>query len=473
MSIADSSKRSEELAIEGGPKAFAAMHGRKEPKVGVEEFLSIAERFGFPPEVIERIGLLVSDADLGDGPNLARYMTALPPNTKGEAFEKLARETFGVEHALGTSSGTGALHAAFVGVGVRPATEVILPAIGFFATAAAIVAAKGVPVFCDVDESLHIDPDKIESCITPRTVAIAPTCVMGGVCDMDPILELARKRGLKVVEDCAQGPGAKYRGRYVGTLGDVGCFSISCYKAIGGGEGGLLVTNGQRLFDQACQLAECGGFWRPDRFAPARYPGELFCGTNYRMSELEAAVDLVQLQKMPALVRRYNTAKHRILRQLKTYRQITPQKLNDPEGEVGATLRFFPQSIALGRKIAAALNAEGIGCGRFLFPSECAVRGEDAAPDWHVYSNMFPVLEHSRQTGVDGCPFNCPAYREGGGRADYRRGDCPVADDLFDRNIMIWLDPGYDEEDCRAIAAGMNKVFDAYCTEDPDGAKWV
>ena len=96
-------------------------------------------------------------------------------------FEQVARETFAVKYALGVSSGTGRWHSALVAAGVGPGSEVILPAIGFFATAAAVVAARGVPVFCDVDESLHMDPGKIEARITPRTVALVPTCVMGGV----------------------------------------------------------------------------------------------------------------------------------------------------------------------------------------------------------------------------------------------------------------------------------------------------
>ncbi|HMN30578.1 MAG TPA: DegT/DnrJ/EryC1/StrS family aminotransferase, partial [Caldilineaceae bacterium] len=158
------------------------------------------------------------------------------------------------------------------------------------ATAAAVVAAKGVPIFCDVDASLHMDPAKVEKLITPRTVALAPTHVMGSICDLGPLLELARRHKLKVVEDCAQSPGGHYRGRYVGTVGDIGCFSISAYKIIGGGEGGLLITNDERLWERANQFAESGGLWRKDRFAPPRYEGELFNGTNYRMSELEAAV---------------------------------------------------------------------------------------------------------------------------------------------------------------------------------------
>jgi len=460
------------LAIDGGPKAFPKMHGTKRPKIGIEEFLSVAERFGFSPEALARIRGVISEADLGPGPTLSRFLTARPAATKGEAFEKLAREIFGVRYALGVSSGTAALHAALVAAGVGPGTEVIVPAIGFFATAAAVVMAKGVPVFCDVDDSLGMDPAKIAERITPRTVAVVPTCVMGSVPDMDPILAVARRHELRVIDDCAQSPGARYNGRYTGTLGDLGCFSISAYKIVGGGEGGLVVTDDQRLYERACQLAECGGLTRPDRFAPPRYEGELFCGTNYRLSELEAAVDVVQLAKMPELVRRYNAIKRSILRQLKTYREIVPQKSNDPEGEAGYNIRFFPQSVELGRKIAAALNAEGIGVGDFIWPSECSIRGPQAPPDWHVYSHMFPVVLQT-DPARSGCPFSCPIYREKGGRAEYRRGDCPVADDLFDRNIMIWLDPCYSEEDCRDIAAGINKVLSAYCTEDPEGARWI
>jgi hypothetical protein len=114
-----------------------------------------------------------------------------------------------------------------------------------------------------------------------------------------------------------------------------------------------------------------------------------------------------------------------------------------------------------------------LSCGRFIFPSECAVRDENAPPDWHVYSEMIPLLEQSRSGDPGSCPFNCPKYQEQGGHVTYAKGDCPVADDLFDRNIMVWLSDCYDEVDCAAIAAGMNKVFDAYCTEDPAATKWL
>lgn len=451
------------LARQGGTKAFPQMSGNPQPKIGIEEFMSIAERFGFTAEALERLRAAVSEADLGQGPNLAKYATAYPPQTKGAAYEALAREKFGVKYALGVSSGTAALHCAMIAAGVGPGSEVIVPAVGFYATAASVVAAKGVPVFCDVDESLGLDVEKIEDQITPRTVAIAPTHVMGSICDLGPILEIARKHNLKVIEDCAQSPGGKYRGRYVGTLGDIGCFSISAYKIIGGGEGGLVITNDDRLWERINQFAEAGGLWRPDRFAPPRYEGELFNGLNYRMSELEAAVDVVQLGKLDNIVQRFHTVKLRILRQLQSFREITPQKLNDLEGEIGYLLRFYPATFALGDQIVEALRAEGINC---------SMRGENAKPDWHVYADMFPITLKTGTVAADQ-PFDQPIYQQRGGQASYAKGQCPVADDLFLRNISIPLNQWYSEQDCDAIGAGINKVLAAYCTADAQAIPWL
>lgn len=451
------------LALHGGPQAFPSMVGQPQPKIGVEEFMSLAQRFGFSATTLDRIHEAVRAEDWGGGPNLARYATAHPPATKGRAFEALAREKFGVNYALGVSSGTAALHCAFIAAGVGPGTEVIVPAIGFYATAAMVVAAKGVPIFCDVDESLGLDPTKLEQLITRRTVAIAPTHVMGSVCAMEPILAVARKYQLKVIEDCAQSPGGKVGGRYVGTLGDIGCFSISAYKIIGGGEGGLVITADQQLWERANQFAEAGGLWRPDRFAPPRYEGELFNGVNYRMSELEAAVDVVQLGKLDGIVGRFHAVKLRILQQLKPCREITPQKLNDVEGEIGYLLRFFPESHALGEQLVKALNAEGIRCG---------MRDENPRPDWHIYADMFPITLKTGTMAADR-PFDQPIYQERDGHVDYHKGQCPVADDLFNRNISIGLNQWYAPEDCDRIAAGINKVLAAYCTEDARATPWL
>lgn len=425
------------LALHGGPKAFPAARGKPCPKVGVEEFLMLAERFGFSPEARKRLGAAVRDADLPpNGPHLGRYHgSAKPP--MGERFEDLAREKFGAKYARCASSGTGALHAAMIAVGAGPGREVICPATGFLATGMAAALAGAAPVFCDVDESLQLDPSKLDALITPRTVAVAPTHHWGTVADMGAILEIARRRGIKVIEDCAQAPGASWRGRPVGSIGDLGCFSISCYKIIGGGEGGMLVTNDERLYERASQLIEAGGLWRPDRFAPERYPGELFVGTNYRLSELEAAVNVVQMRKLEGVVARHRAVHARITSRLKVFREIRRQKSNDPAGDIGYQFRCFPQTTDLGRRIADALRAEGI---------RAAFRGAGAKPDWHVHRDMFPLFANYAE--------NCRAER------------CPVAADLYDRCVNISFDQWWTPEDCDAVADGMNKVFAAYCAKE-------
>ncbi len=426
------------LAINGGPQAFPQAVGKAEPKIGVEEFLAIARRFGFNDAAMQRLAAAVANDDLPEGgPNLARYATAHPKPAFGELYEARARELFGVAHAMPVSSGTAALHAAIVGVGAKPGDEVICPALGFIATGAAMMLAGTRPVFCDVDESLQIDPSKIEACITDRTVAVVPTHHWGTVADMAGVCEVAARHGLKVIEDCAQSPGGQFNGQFVGTIGDIGCFSISAYKIIGGGEGGMFITNHTDIFERAAQLAEGGGLWRPNRFAPPRYEGELFVGGNYRLSELESAVNLVQLDKLLPLVERYRRVNRRILSQIAAYRGIRPQRSNDPEGDIGYQIRFFPDTHDLADKIAHALRAEGIAA---------AHRGADHGPDWHLYSHMFPIW-HDLGEQV--------------------RHTCPVADDLYARMVTIHVNQWWSDEDCDAVANGMNKVFAAFC--DPAG----
>ncbi len=432
------------LAIDGGPKAFARMEGKPQNKIGVEELFAIAQRFGLKPDAMQRLREAITDDDLeGNGPNLGKYATTFPKPSTGSKMEALARELFGSPHALAVSSGTGALHAAMVAVGAAPGKEVIIPAMGFMATAAAAALSGATPVFCDVDESLQLDPDKLEACITPNTVAVAPTHHWGMVADMDPIMAIARKHRIKVVEDCAQSPGAQYKGRFVGTIGDVGCFSISAYKIIGGGEGGLVLARDQRLFDRVNQLAECGGLWRSQRFAPPQYEGELFVGTNYRLSELESAVNVVQLGKLQAIVDRTRANYHRILKQLTSVREIRPQKINDHAGAIGYQIRFFPQSHELGERIVEALRVEGIGCNK---------RPREGKPDWHLCSDMFPLQQALK--------------------ANSRADQCPVAMDLFRRELSIAVNQWWNHADCDAVAGGINKVLAAYCTADDNAQPW-
>lgn len=428
------------LAIDGGEKAFAGMTGTPERKIGVAEFLSIAERFGFSEDALSRLRAAVTDEDLAPGgPHLGRYYGSANP-AMGERFEALARDAFQVKHAYAVCNGTCALQAALAAAGAGPDTEFIVPGMGFIATALAGAMLGSEPVYCDVDTSLQMDPTRLEALITPRTVAVLPTHHWGVVCDMDPVLAIARRHGIKVIEDCAQSPGATYRGQPVGSIGDIGCFSISAYKIIGGGEGGMVVTNDDALFDRIRQAAEGGGLWRPDRFAEPRYEGELFVGSNYRLTELEAAINVVQMEKLDGVVSRSRRVWARIRSQLGNYEAIEWQTSNDPEGDIGYLLRFFPRDDALGQKIVEALAAEGIGAD---------YRGSASPPDWHVSRYHFPVIG---QAGADG-----------------QAAQCPVAADLYNRRVAVSFDPWWSEADCDAVAGGINKVLTAYASEGKRG----
>lgn len=423
------------LAIDGGEKAFANMVGVAQPKIGVEEFLSIAERFGFDDDALRRLRQTVSNDDLPQGgPHLGRYHGSASPSM-GDRFEALAREAFKVRHAYAVCNGTSALQAAFKAAGVGPGTEFICPATGFIATSLAGALLGATPVFCDVDASMQMDPTKLEAVITDRTVAVVPTHHWGFVCDMEPIMAIARQRGLKVVEDCAQSPGATYRGQPVGSIGDLGCFSIASYKIIGGGEGGMVITHDDRLYDRVRQAAEAGGLWRSDRFAKPQYEGELFIGSNFRMSELESAVNVVQMQKLDGVVGRSRRVWSRIRKQLGDYEEIEWQKSNDADGDIGYLMRFFPRDEQLGGRIADALRAEGV---------PARTRGSSARPDWHVYHHYFPLFEsHADRCGPE---------------------HCPVAVDLYDRCVSLPLNQWWADADCDAAAFAINKVLSTYCT---------
>ncbi|MCC7494137.1 MAG: DegT/DnrJ/EryC1/StrS family aminotransferase [Fimbriimonadaceae bacterium] len=424
-----------ELAINGGPAAISGYEAQGEPKLGTAELLSIARRFGYSEDALTRLAAAVSDTDLPPGgPHLGRWYGSASPSC-GEQFEAAARAAFEVPYAFAACNGTSALHAAMVAVGAGPGKEVICPATGFLATSMAAALTGATPVFCDVDTSLQLDPTKLEALINERTVAVAPTHHWGFVADLEPIVTIAHRHGVKVVEDCAQAPGASYRGRPVGSVGDVGCFSISAYKIIGGGEGGMVVTSDERLYDRVRQAAEGGGLWRSDRFAPPRYEGELFVGGNYRLSELESAVNLVQMQKLPQVVGRHRAVWHRLRDQLGQWREITWQHSNDPAGDIGYMLRCFPATHELGHQLAAALRAEGLGVG---------YRGAGAAPDWHVARDMYPLLTT--------CGPACRAEQ------------CPTAADLYDRCLSLGLNQWLTPNDVDMVGAALRKVLSACCT---------
>jgi len=214
-------------------------------------------------------------------------MLAQGPRVK--AFEEAFAEMCGVKHAIATTSGTTALHVALLANGIGPGDEVITSAFTFIASANSILFTGARPVFVDIDpRTFNLDPDLIEAAITPKTKAIMPVHLYGLTCDMDPIVRIAEKHGLAIIEDACQSHGAGYKGKKAGSFG-TGTFSLYPTKNITSGEGGMITTN-DPVIDEKCRVIRQHGMRR--RY----YHDEL--GFNFRMTDVHAAIGLAQLKKL-------------------------------------------------------------------------------------------------------------------------------------------------------------------------------
>jgi perosamine synthetase len=209
-----------------------------------------------------------------------------------ERFEQSFADYLGVRHAMTCCNGTAAVHLALMAVGVGPGDEVIVPTFTFVATANAVIYTGAVPVFVDCDpETWNLDPARIESLITPRTKVIVTVPLYGHPCDMDPIREIAIRYGLRVVEDAAEALGAAYKGKRCGTLGDIATFSLYGNKTITTGEGGIVVTDDDDLAARVRLLKGQG-------MDPNQRYWFLVLGFNYRMTNIQAAIGLAQLERI-------------------------------------------------------------------------------------------------------------------------------------------------------------------------------
>jgi perosamine synthetase len=271
------------LAIQGGAPAISAGAHVRWPVLGEDERRAVLG-------VLER-GVLSGQ---------------LAPEVRG--LEREFAAFVGSRYCLATNSGTAALHLALIGAGIQPGDEVIVPAFTFVATAMAVLHQGAVPVFVDVEaRTFGMDPAKVEAAIGPRTRAIVPVHLHGVPCELEPIREIAARRGLLLIEDSAQAIGARYRGRMAGTIGLAGCYSLQSSKSMASGEGGLVVTDDETLFRKAQAARMFGEDTRPDDEAGYdlahaldgnRAYDSAAVGWNYRTNELSAAVARAQLRRL-------------------------------------------------------------------------------------------------------------------------------------------------------------------------------
>jgi len=216
-------------------------------------------------------------------------------------FEQEFAAWHGLEYGLAHNTGTAALHSAMFGLGIGKGDEIICPTVTYWASALPVFSLGGTVVFADIDpNSLCLEPTDIERWITPRTKAIVVVHYLGHPADMDPIMAIARRHNLKVIEDCSHAHGAQYKGRMVGTIGDVGAFSLMSGKSFAIGEGGIFITNDRRVYERAIAFGHYErhkSLTEEDLVAGAGLP---LGGYKYRMHQLSSAVGREQIKKYPS-----------------------------------------------------------------------------------------------------------------------------------------------------------------------------
>ena len=357
---------------------------------------------------------------------------------KVRRFEKMICDRFKTKNTLGISSGTAAIITALKALGIGPGDKVILPASTFVASAGAVVMAGAVPVFAEIDDSLNIDPYDIKRVADKHTKAVMPVPTMGNPCQMDIIVDIANSLGLKVIEDVAQSFGSMYKGKYSGTYGNIGCFSLQMNKTITTGEGGAVITDDDKLYERAVRYHDHGMFREKEGFLSMKEEEDIFIGQNYRMSEFTGAVAIEQLKKLELIINSFKNISRYIEKNISDIKGITLRRINDPDGYTGNAVMFTLKTRDLAKEFRHALNAENISAQAFYGGRT-------------VY--MMPQILNKMTADKSGFPFN---HFEN--EIKYYEGLCPVSEDLLSRNVTIKISPLYSKKDSEDIVEGIRKV---------------
>jgi 8-amino-3,8-dideoxy-alpha-D-manno-octulosonate transaminase len=366
---------------------------------------------------------------------------------KVRQFEGAFAKAIGTRHALGVTSGTTALMTAIAALGLGPGDEVIVPTYTWVSTINAVVLAGAVPVFVDIDDTLTMDPTKVDAAITPRTKAIIPVHMRGAGADMNPLLEAAARSGLRILEDSSQAVGGRYRNRRLGTLGDIGTYSLQYNKVITTGEGGMVVTDDPELFDRAIRYHDEGRVREQGVSVSGgpRVNNPLMIGANFRMGEITGAIGLVQLGRMDWIIERMRMHKAAIIDGMAGLNGITFRRIPDMAGDTGATLIFSFPSEDIARKFSTALVAEGIA-NKIAWDSE-----------QHVYNHCDQIIEQ-RMFAERHCSWGCPHYT---GNARLEKGMFPQTDSILRRAVHLDIHPLFTERDDADIVRATRKVANA------------
>ncbi len=345
------------------------------------------------------------------------------------SFEKEFSEKLGSRHAILMTSGKAALISALIGMGIGPGDEVLVPAYTYVATAIAVTAVGAIPVVCNIDESLTLDPEDFERKITENTKAVIPVHIMGFPCNMEKICQIAKKHNIFVLEDACQSDGGSFKGKRLGTHGDAGAFSFNYFKIITAGEGGALVTNNRELFERALIYH--------DSSAIAYFGNQLenveatqFCGSEFRVSEFTGAIMREQLKRLDPMLKDLRKNKKYLTERLSEKYSFIPS--NDIEGDCALALPFVFET-----------ETESVAFRDFLakhgYPTTRPIEN-----DRHVYVTWKPIMEKRGAVHPAFDPFKMEANKNL--RMDYSPEMCKKSLEILKKVTYLELNPNLSKE---------------------------
>ena len=348
------------------------------------------------------------------------------------AFEAMMAEMHNVPYAISCTSGTAGIHAATMALGISPGDEVIVTPITDMGSLIPILFQGGVPVFADLDPHAYcVTPESVEAVMTDKTRAVIAVHLWGNACDMYRLKKLCKAKGVSLIEDCAQAWGCTYDGKPIGTIGDIGCFSVNDFKHISCGDGGMVITSDKTLANRIRMSTDKSYSREP---GASRNP--FFLAANYRMTELQGAVGVAQLPKLESIVSRRRSWCEALTKEIKDIKGIN---VPIPTDKCNPSWWFYMMRIdpailgADADQFAEALGKEGICAGAHYLNDP-------------VYN--YPIFtEHTAFDHADH-PFTARKYH---------MGLCPVAEEILDTCVLISINEGYTKQDLDETVDGINK----------------
>jgi len=336
-------------------------------------------------------------------------------------LEKRFSKYFKVKYAVSFNSASTALQAAVGALGIGPGDEVITTPYTMSATASAVLSNNAVPVFADIEEdNFCLDPESIEKNITKNTKAILVVNLFGGSADYNPILKIARKHRLKIIEDNAQAPGATYKGKLTGTIGDISIFSLNSNKVIHCGEGGVLVTNNKKYAFRA-QLIRNHGEMVIDDLYQEKKNYEPILGNNYRLTEIQAAIAIEQFKKLNRLNKERIILADYLTKKLRDFNWLIPPKVikNSCHVYFLYPFRFLKEKIGIKRNtFSRAMAAEGFTLGE----------------GYQKPLYLLPLYQKKEIYPRSHFPFFSREYPH---NVSYKRGICPICERMYEKELLV------------------------------------